>query len=55
MAYIVSNAGGSASNGKIPILDIQPTNIHERTPIFLGSIEDVEEIVDIIKKQCNCS
>lgn len=50
MAYIVSQAGGSASNGKIPILDIQPSNIHERSPIFLGSTDDVNEILDIIKK-----
>lgn len=50
MAYIVSQAGGSASNGKIQILDIQPSNIHERSPIFLGSTDDVNEILDIIKK-----
>lgn len=50
MAYIVTQAGGVASNGKIPILDIQPTSIHERTPIFLGSEEDVNEILHIIKK-----
>lgn len=50
MAYIVSQAGGLASNGKIPILDIQPNNLHERSPIFLGSTEDVEEVLAIIKK-----
>ncbi|KAJ8915232.1 hypothetical protein NQ315_015455 [Exocentrus adspersus] len=50
MAYLVTQAGGLASNGKIPILDIQPTSLHERSPIFLGSKEDVEEILDIIKK-----
>lgn len=50
MAYIISQAGGLASNGKIPILDIQPTSLHERSPIFLGSEEDVKEVLDVIKK-----
>ncbi|KAL3280343.1 hypothetical protein HHI36_017832 [Cryptolaemus montrouzieri] len=50
MAYLLTQAGGSASNGTIPILDIQPTSIHERSPIFLGSSEDVEEILQIIQK-----
>lgn len=50
MAYLVTQAGGAASNGKIPILDIQPTSLHERSPIFLGSKEDVEEVLEIIKK-----
>lgn len=50
MAFIMEEAGGMASNGKIPILDIVPTSIHERTPIFLGSKEDVQEILDIIAK-----
>lgn len=46
----MSQAGGLASNGKIPILDIQPTSLHERSPIFLGSKEDVEEVLEVIKK-----
>ncbi|KAG5899412.1 hypothetical protein JTB14_033605 [Gonioctena quinquepunctata] len=50
MAYIMEQAGGLASSGKIPILDVQPTGIHERSPIFLGSTEDVEEVLAIIKK-----
>ena len=33
-AFIVEKAGGVATNGKIPILDIQPTELHERTPFF---------------------
>ncbi|XP_060525603.1 fructose-1,6-bisphosphatase 1 [Cylas formicarius] len=50
MAHIVTNAGGLASNGKIPILDVQPQGLHDRSPIFLGSKEDVEDILEIIKK-----
>lgn len=50
MAYLVSQAGGLASNGTIPILDIMPENIHQRSPIFLGSKEDVEDVLELIRK-----
>jgi fructose-1,6-bisphosphatase I len=50
LAFIMEQAGGMASNGKIPILDIQPQSIHQRTPVFLGSKEDVEECLSYIKK-----
>lgn len=50
MAYILTQAGGLASNGKIPILDVVPETIHQRSPIFLGSQEDVEDVLALIKK-----
>ncbi|OON19694.1 fructose-1,6-bisphosphatase [Opisthorchis viverrini] len=50
MAYLMEQAGGSASNGEIPILDIQPRDIHERSPIFLGSSEDVADVLALIAK-----
>lgn len=50
MAYLVTEAGGLASTGQIPILDVQPESIHERSPAYLGSKEDVEEVLEIIKK-----
>ena len=49
MAFIVHQAGGKASNGKVDILDIIPTTIHERAPIYLGSKLDVEEALSYIK------
>jgi fructose-1,6-bisphosphatase I len=36
-AYIVERAGGFATNGKIRVLDIEPTELHQRTPMFIGS------------------
>jgi fructose-1,6-bisphosphatase I len=39
-----------ASNGSIPILDIMPKGLHERSPIFLGSSEDVQDVLNVIKK-----
>ncbi|XP_023307945.1 fructose-1,6-bisphosphatase 1 isoform X2 [Lucilia cuprina] len=50
MAYLMTEAGGLASNGKIPILDIVPQKIHERSPIFLGSKLDVEEALEYYQK-----
>jgi len=49
MAYIIEQAGGKASTGKIDILDIVPEAIHQRVPIYLGSKLDVEEALSYIK------
>merc|ERR1712198_25372 len=43
MAHLVEQAGGLAIDGKQRILDIVPTSLHERSPIFIGSKEDVED------------
>lgn len=50
MAFIVEQAGGLASTGKIPVLDVVPESIHQRVPIFLGSKDDVEEMMELYKK-----
>ncbi|XP_050732968.1 fructose-1,6-bisphosphatase 1-like isoform X2 [Eriocheir sinensis] len=50
MAFLVQQAGGKATTGKMPILDIVPTDIHQRTPIVLGSSGDVQEVIDLYKK-----
>ena len=49
MAYLMIQAGGLATNGKINILDIVPQKIHERSPIFLGSKLDVEEALGYVQ------
>ena len=43
-AYIVEVAGGKATDGKKRILDIQPTELHQRTPLFIGSKKMMEEL-----------
>jgi fructose-1,6-bisphosphatase I len=43
VAFIVEQAGGLATDGKQPILDIEPTELHQRTPLILGSEEDVKD------------
>lgn len=42
LAFIVEQAGGKASDGKRRILDIQPEGLHDRTPLVIGSKQDVE-------------
>ena len=44
MAFLVEHAGGRAITHEGPVLDIVPTSIHERCPIFLGSRSDIEEL-----------
>lgn len=41
MAFLFEQAGGAAVNGKDRILDIMPTELHQRTPLILGSKDDV--------------
>lgn len=44
MSFLMEQAGGQAFTGTGRALDIVPTTIHQRSPIFLGSFEDIEEI-----------
>ncbi|HYE54942.1 MAG TPA: class 1 fructose-bisphosphatase [Chitinophagaceae bacterium] len=43
-AFITEVAGGKATNGKQRILDVQPTELHQRTPLFIGSKSMMEEL-----------
>ena len=43
-AFIIEKAGGKATNGVIRILDVQPTELHQRTPLFIGSKLMMEEL-----------
>jgi fructose-1,6-bisphosphatase I len=44
MAFIIEQAGGAATNGHTPILDLQPTRLHERVSVMLGSKNEVEQV-----------
>ncbi|MDP3845759.1 MAG: class 1 fructose-bisphosphatase [Pseudomonas sp.] len=44
MSFIIEQAGGAATNGYQRILDIQPTSLHQRVAVFLGSKEEVERV-----------
>ncbi|MGB9338223.1 MAG: class 1 fructose-bisphosphatase, partial [Polyangiales bacterium] len=45
MAFLVEAAGGAASDGKRRILTIQPEELHQRTPVFMGSTDDVADVL----------
>jgi fructose-1,6-bisphosphatase I len=42
LAFICEQAGGAAIDGVGRVLDIQPTELHQRTPLFIGSTEEIE-------------
>jgi len=42
LAFIVEQAGGAASDGRQRVLDVHPTELHQRTPLYIGSKKDVE-------------
>eukprot|EP00092_Neocalanus_flemingeri_P045727 GFUD01051240.1.p1 GENE.GFUD01051240.1~~GFUD01051240.1.p1 ORF type:complete len:336 (+),score=90.38 GFUD01051240.1:78-1085(+) len=50
MAFIMEQAGGVAHTGEKPVLDFVPTKLHERCPIYLGSKDDVEDLLEVIAK-----
>jgi len=50
MGFVIEKAGGLASTGKGRILDVLPTNIHQRVPIIVGSTLDVEEVEALFAK-----
>lgn len=50
MAYLVEQAGGAASAGRQRIMDLQSTQIHERSPVFIRSKEDVASAEYFIRK-----
>lgn len=45
LSMIIENAGGKAIDGKNRILDIIPNNIHQTTPVFMGSPENIDELM----------
>lgn len=49
MAFIAEQAEGSATDGMNRILDIQPTHLHQRTPLVIGSRHDVGYVADTLR------
>lgn len=50
LAFIAQQAGGYASDGKQPILDIVPTDLHQRTPLYIGNRDLVEKAEEYIRQ-----
>jgi fructose-1,6-bisphosphatase I len=50
LAFIVEQAGGAATSGDTRILDIEPGDLHQRTPLYIGSKGDVDIALSMIGK-----
>ncbi|MGF1693102.1 class 1 fructose-bisphosphatase [Photobacterium kagoshimensis] len=50
MAFLIEQAGGIASDGANRIMDIKPTELHERIPFFVGSTNMVHKVEAFIKE-----
>lgn len=50
MAFLAEQAGGYASNGRGPILDMLPDELHQRVPLFVGNKEEVLKLEGYIRK-----
>lgn len=55
LSFLVEHAGGRGSDGKGRILSIQPVKLHQRLPLFMGSLEDMHELesYDNIQQKVN--
>lgn len=51
MALIIEAAGGKAMDGKTRILDIRPTELHQRVPIFIGSSKMVDKAMTFMNEE----
>lgn len=49
LAFLIEQAGGTASTGEIDILEVVPTKLHQRTPLIIGSPENVEKVKSFVK------
>ena len=49
MAFLAEQAGGKASDGFNRILEIEPTELHQRVPFFAGSVEMVEKAEEFMR------
>lgn len=50
-AFITEVAGGKATDGEVRILDIKPTELHQRSPFFVGSKTMMEELEECLNEE----
>lgn len=44
MSYLAEQAGGKGSDGHVRVLDIHPQEVHQRVPLYIGSVEEVDKL-----------
>jgi len=50
MSMVIEQAGGASSDGHRSILDVQPKGLHDRVPLFVGSQDNLAELLDFLRK-----
>jgi fructose-1,6-bisphosphatase I len=53
IAWLIEQAGGTASDGKGPILDRVPTSLHENTPLFFGARDEMAVLLQSMQGRSN--
>ncbi|MEN6632569.1 MAG: class 1 fructose-bisphosphatase [Candidatus Polarisedimenticolia bacterium] len=48
MAMLFERAGGAATTGEAPILDVEPVGLHDRTPLVIGGADDVARYLKLV-------
>ena len=51
LAFIIEQAGGKASDGHERILELTPTSLHQRTPLFIGSTQMVDKAEEFMRDE----
>ena len=51
MAFLIEQAGGLASTGEMNILDVVPSELHQRVPVILGSRWEVQKCLEFINRE----
>lgn len=49
MAFLTEQAGGEATDGRIRIMDVEPTDVHDRTPVYLGSSSNMADLMQALR------
>lgn len=51
MSFVIEQAGGKSTNGRKGLLDVQPKRVHERSPCFIGSPDNIDEMKKYVKHE----
>jgi fructose-1,6-bisphosphatase I len=51
LAFIAEQAGGAATDGRGRIMELEPHDVHQRTPLVIGSRKNVEQIMSFVGQE----
>lgn len=51
MSMLIEQAGGMSTTGTERIRDVVPTDIHQRVPIFIGSKDDIQDLIRLLRDE----